>query len=101
MISITVKQRNTIFYSGLLLFILSIASYLLLFREIAELPDYLFIACIIPLTASLAMLFIDKYRAWDTLTSRERYYASYMLLATPIFILGSAIYYIKSLYVGS
>ena len=96
MISITQRTRDIIFRGGIALFLAGAALVCWAFQRFDDLPNYQRIAVLIPAVTSYAMLRIDQYRNWDSVKGLDRGYAIGALIAPPMLLLGSLIWFVAA-----
>jgi hypothetical protein len=96
LITITQRARDIIFRTGIALLIVSAGTVLWAFQRFDELPNYLRIALLIPLTTSYAMLRIDQYRDWESVKGLDRGHAIGALIAPPLLLFGSLFWFLTS-----
>ncbi len=92
MIVVSQSTRDVIFRSGVALLIVGAALAVWAFQDFEALPNYLRIACLIPVVTAQAMLRIDQYRNWSSVHGLTRGYAVGALIVPPMLLIGSLIW---------
>jgi hypothetical protein len=96
MIPITQRTRDIVFRAGIALFLMGGALVLWSFPRFNELPNFLRIAVLIPITSSYAMLRIDQYRNWSSVKGAARGYAIGALIGPPLLVIGSLAWFLAA-----
>jgi hypothetical protein len=96
LINVTQRTRDIVFRMGIALLIVGAGLVFWAFQYFDQIPNYLRIALLIPLTTSYAMIRIDQYRDWTSVNGLDRGHAIGALLVPPLLLLGSLFWLITS-----
>ena len=96
MLTISQTTRDRVFRAGITLFVLGGVLLLWSFQRFDSMPNYLRIAVVIPIMTSYVMVRVDQYRNWDAIKGAERGYAIGALLAPPMLLLGSLLWFLAA-----
>ncbi|RAN75782.1 hypothetical protein B5P43_25825 [Bacillus sp. SRB_336] len=94
MLTINQTTRDLIFRAGIAFFVVGGLLVLWSLPRFDNMPNYLRIAVAIPVMTSYVMLRIDQYRNWESVKGAERGYAIGALLAPPMLLLGSLLWFL-------
>jgi hypothetical protein len=96
MIRISDSARVIIFRVGVVLLLVGAALVIWVWPRFNSLPTYQRIASLIPIMCSYPMLRVDRYCNWASVHGLERGYAVGALIAPPMLLLGSIVWFIAS-----